>query len=75
MTLFGLLKKNTEFKMPLSKLELYMLDISSDSKKELEKANYDNDIERYKDILFRAMLHDDKHPWWHTQCHSWGIFV
>lgn len=61
-----MLKKNTDIAIPLSKFELYMLGIKPNSIKALEQAKADNDIERYKDILFWAILHDDKHPWWHT---------
>ena len=58
--------KNKDIAIPLNRFELYLLGIKSDSRRMLEQAKADNDMERYKDILFWAILHDDKHPWWHT---------
>lgn len=50
----------------LENLEFIFLGISYKNRMALKKAKKDNNISLYKDILFRALLHDDKRGWWHT---------
>ena len=57
---------NLQIKDFLENLELIILGVSSKSRKELKKAKMDNNIYLYNDILFCAILHDDKRAWWHT---------
>ena len=68
MRLFKL--NNKQISDFLENLDLIMLGIKSENRKKLAQAKVENNIFLYNDILFRAMLHDDKRAWWHTGI--WG---
>ena len=51
---------------PLSRLDLFLLGIDKDTRKKLACAEKENDIERYKDILFLGIYDNNRNAWWHT---------
>lgn len=51
----------------LENLELIAMGISSENRKKLARAKKENNIFLYNDILFYALLYDDKQTWWHTE--------
>lgn len=65
MKLFKL-KENLKILDFLENIDMAMLGINSENRRKLVKAKEENNIFAYNDILFQALIHDDKQSWWHT---------
>lgn len=64
----GLFKRKENWRISefLENLDMIVLGISSENRKKLAKAKKGNNIFLYNDILFYALIYDDKRSWWHT---------
>ncbi len=64
----GLFKRKENWRISefLENLDMIVLGISSENRKKLAKAKKGNNIFLYNDILFHALIYDDKRSWWHT---------
>lgn len=59
-------KENSKISNLLEGLDLFLLGISPENRKKLANAKEENNMFLYNDILFHALIHDDKQTWWHT---------
>lgn len=66
MAPFFRVKKIQEVKIPLNCLDMYMLGIKPKIRKDLEQAELECNLEKYKDILFSALVADSMGEWWRT---------
>lgn len=59
-------KENGKISDFLENVDMIVIGISSENRKKLIKAKKENNIFLYNDILFHALIYDDKRSWWHT---------
>ena len=60
------LKESWKLSHFFENLYMLLLGINSENRKKLAQAKAENNIFLYNDILFQALIYDDKRSWWHT---------